>query len=122
MVLSTTLGNIQFIATAYIEATSARRIALTGFGQVFFGGCKKHNIIMYRICARAKKAIWGISSCCQPITSPMKEKKRAAVKAHCLCHKAHNVSQSKGKIIRKEIGTGTKSSTARMTKTEMIMM
>ena len=70
----------------------------------------------------AKKPIWGMSSCCQPITSPMKEKKRAAANAHCLCHKAHSVSQSNGKIIREGNCIGTKSSAARMTKTEMNRM
>ena len=52
----------------------------------------------------------------------MKEKKSAAANVHCLCQRAHSVSQNRGKIILAGNGMGMKSSAARMTKKSMTRM
>ena len=84
MTLSSTRGNIQHIVNPYTTATSPKRVILTDLGHVGLGGNNRLNIIIYVICAIAKKPICGISSFFHPITSPRKEKKSAAVNAQYL--------------------------------------
>ena len=117
MSLSSTRGNIQHIATPYTLATSTRGTYLMGFSHVVFGDIKRLYIIMYRICATAKHPIWGMSSFLHPITSPRKEKKSAAVRAHCFLHKAQRESHNTGKIICAGRWIGRKSVTAKTMKT-----
>lgn len=84
MRLSSTRGNIQHIAKPYTTATSPKSVILTDLGQVGLGGNNRLNIIIYVICAIAKKPICGISSFFHPITSPRKEKKSAVANAQYL--------------------------------------